>query len=270
MIWRPWSRGRAAEPVHDGEPQAFLRDGLDEDALDPGRVQLPKDREEVTGIGAEVARHGLHAEPGALEGDGALGHQSHWPPGLDPGGDDPLSCPRFNDDDLGAGGIVAVAEPRRASRGLLVVAAEHADLAQAVRQLLERHAARPQQHGRLGGHVEDGRFHADRLADGAAMGRPLASISARATGWDGTRAATVSSPPVVMSGTVAARGRTKVRGPGQKRAAASRARGGTRAAMLSSAAASARWTINGLPRGRSLASKMRATAASDRASAPSP
>src|SRR6266446_6324168 len=112
--------------------------------------------------------------------------------------------------------------------------------------------------------------HPERLADGAAMGRPLASISARATGWDGTRAATVSSPPVVMSGTVAARGRTRVRGPGQKRAATSRARRGTRAATLSSAAALARWTINGLPRGRSLASKIRATARPDWASAPSP
>ena len=33
------------------------------------------------------------------------------------------------------------------------------------------------------------------------MGRALASISASATGWEGTRAATVGSPPVVTSGT---------------------------------------------------------------------
>ena len=42
-----------------------------------------------------------------------------------------------------------------------MVAPEHVHLAEAVLQLLERHAARSQQHGRLGSHVEDRRFRAD-------------------------------------------------------------------------------------------------------------
>ena len=60
-----------------------------------------------------------------------------------------------------------------------------------------------------------------RLAEGAAIGRPAARISACATGCAGARIATVSSPAVASSaiGESLARGSTSVSGPGQKRAA---------------------------------------------------
>src|SRR3990170_3217750 len=107
MMGRPASRGRPTQPVHDGEAEALLGDGLDEDTLDAGRVELPEYREEIAGIGPEVARHGPHREPRAIEGDWALGHQGHGPAGLEPGGDDRLPRSALHDDDLGAGGIVA-------------------------------------------------------------------------------------------------------------------------------------------------------------------
>ena len=53
------------------------------------------------------------------------------------------------------------------------------------------------------------------LALGAAMGTPAASMMAKVTGWSGQRTPTVSSPPVVRSGTLSFRGRIMVRGPGQ-------------------------------------------------------
>src|SRR3989304_1380395 len=62
----------------------------------------------------------------------------------------------------GAGGMMGVGDPGGAPRGFLVVALEHGHLAEAVPQLLQRHATGPQQRGRLRGHVEDGAFHADR------------------------------------------------------------------------------------------------------------
>ena len=60
-----------------------------------------------------------------------------------------------------------------------------------------------------------------RLADGAAIGRPAARISACAIGWAGARIAAVSSPAVASRaiGEPFARGSTSVSGPGQKRAA---------------------------------------------------
>ena len=56
----------------------------------------------------------------------------------------------------------------------------------------------------------------DALALGAAMGRPAARISAMATGCEGKRTATVSSPPVTESGTISVFGKIMVNGPGQK------------------------------------------------------
>jgi hypothetical protein len=146
---------------------------------------------------------------------------------------------------------MAEAEARGTARGLLVVAREQSYLTQAALELLESDATRPEEGRGLRGHVEHGRLHthrsgpavqdeldpaveiladvlgacgaraAGRLAEGAAMGREAAWMRARATGWAGTRTATVSSPPVVMRGTAPARGSTRVSGPGQKRRATS-------------------------------------------------
>ena len=67
----------------------------------------------------------------------------------------------------------------------------------------------------------------NRLADGAATPPPNARSSASATGWSGTRSATVGSPPVTSSGTRSVRGSTRVSGPGQNVAASARASGVT-------------------------------------------
>ena len=111
----------------------------------------------------------------------------------------------------------------------------------------------------------------ERLADGAAIGRPAARSSVCATGCAGARSATVSSPALASSERPlsARRGSTRLSGPGQKWRAARRPRSSNSA----SASASARpgtCTISGLKRGRSLAAKMRATASSLVASPPSP
>ena len=70
----------------------------------------------------------------------------------------------------------------------------------------------------------------ERLALGAAIGAPTARSSASATGWAGTRTATVGPPAVVASGTAAFRGTTSVSGPGQKRRASRSATSGHAAA----------------------------------------
>ena len=51
---------------------------------------------------------------------------------------------------------------------------------------------------------------------GAAIYVPEAAMTARAMGWDGMRTATVSSPPVVLSGTASPLLKIMVSGPGQK------------------------------------------------------
>ncbi len=109
------------------------------------------------------------------------------------------------------------------------------------------------------------------LADGAAMGVPAASMSCLARRASGTRRAMVGSP-AVTSGAMGAPGLsgvTRVRGPGQN-ACASDPRTGGISAIFAAAAALARCTISGLKLGRPLASKIRATARSLFASAPSP
>ena len=64
----------------------------------------------------------------------------------------------------------------------------------------------------------------ERLAEGAAIGRPAARSSACATGWAGARSARVSSPALASSETpLASRRRsTRLNGPGQNRSIASR------------------------------------------------
>ena len=55
----------------------------------------------------------------------------------------------------------------------------------------------------------------ERFALGAASGVGTMRSSANATGWAGTRRATVAPPAVTMSGTREFRESTKVSGPGQ-------------------------------------------------------
>ena len=110
----------------------------------------------------------------------------------------------------------------------------------------------------------------DRLADGAASGRPLAVMSARATGCDGIRIATVPSPALTLAGIRGERGKIMVSGPGQKASASRRAVSGIAVTSGSISSNRAICTINGLSCGRPLASKIRATAASLVASAASP
>ena len=115
-----------------------------------------------------------------------------------------------------------------------------------------------------------GEIRPKRLADGAAMPPPKAARRSRATGCAGTRSPTLSWPPVTRSDTRAARGRISVSGPGQNAAASRRAPSGTARAQSAAAPASARWTMTGWSAGRPLAAKMRRTASSLPASAPSP
>ena len=111
----------------------------------------------------------------------------------------------------------------------------------------------------------------ERLAEGAAIGRPAARSSACATGCAGARSATVSSPALASNERPlsARRGNTRLSGPGQKRRAAMRARS-SNTASLSASASSGTWTISGLKCGRPFAAKIRATAVSLVASPPSP
>ncbi len=109
------------------------------------------------------------------------------------------------------------------------------------------------------------------LALGAATGPAVALSNASATGCAGARRPTVGPPALTSgdSGQSGARGRTSVKGPGQNRIAKRSAR----SFQTTSARAGARlsmWTISGLKRGRPLAAKIAATAASLVATPPSP
>ncbi len=109
-----------------------------------------------------------------------------------------------------------------------------------------------------------------RLALGAAMGQPLASISASASGCAGIRSPTEGSPAVTMPGIEEHFGTTMVKGPGQKRSASRPAGSGQTAARERAISTDATCTITGLVGGRPFASKMRRTACSSSAFAPSP
>src|SRR5215468_8300690 len=95
-----------------------------------------------------------------------------------------------------------------------------------------------------------------RLALGAAIGDPVARISARAIGWLGIRMATVGKPAVMSLGTHGFAGRINVSGPGQKASVSLYAIGGTSAVNVSRLLLSAIWTIRGSLKGRSFAAKM--------------
>ena len=94
----------------------------------------------------------------------------------------------------------------------------------------------------------------ERFADGAATGTPAARIITRAAALSGMRTPTVSSPPVIRSGTMDLRRKISVIGPGKNAARSFSAIGGISAAMSSTIARSATWRISGLSDGRPFAS----------------
>ena len=92
------------------------------------------------------------------------------------------------------------------------------------------------------------------FADGAATGTPAARIIARDAALSGIRMPTVSSPPVMRSGTMDFLRRISVIGPGKNAAMSFSAIGGIPAATVSAIARSATWRISGLSDGRPFAS----------------
>ncbi len=82
-----------------------------------------------------------------------------------------------------------------------------------------------------------------RLALGAAIGTPAASISARETGWAGARSATVSSPALTRNarGEGSRRFSTSVSAPGQN-ACTNSAASGLKVTSSSASARSCTWT----------------------------
>ena len=110
----------------------------------------------------------------------------------------------------------------------------------------------------------------ERLALGAASGRPSVAISRRVSLCSGQRTATVGPPAVTLSGIRGPRGTITVTGPGQRQVVICSAIGGQCAASDRAIAVSATWTISGLLAGRPLAAKIRSTASASRASAASP
>ena len=112
-----------------------------------------------------------------------------------------------------------------------------------------------------------------RLALGAATGTAAARSSARAGACAGQRTPTKPEPAVTAAGSSATAGATMVSGPGQNSAASPRissSPAGPRRTSRSASAAAATCTISGSVRGRPLVAKIRATASSSKACAPSP
>jgi hypothetical protein len=112
-----------------------------------------------------------------------------------------------------------------------------------------------------------------RFALGAASGLPKSRIISAKTGWALIRTATVSKPAVTISGTIGWRGKTIVKGPGQSRSASVKTNCRScveRSTTRSNQDLSGRWTMSGSKRGRSLASKILATASGLSASAARP
>ena len=110
----------------------------------------------------------------------------------------------------------------------------------------------------------------ERLALGAAIGTPAASIISAASRRDGHLTATVSSPPVVTSGTPEFLRSTKVIGPGQSLLIRDFCSSVTPEATPLSISMFATWTIIGLSLGLPFASYICFVAVASRAFAPSP
>ena len=110
----------------------------------------------------------------------------------------------------------------------------------------------------------------DKFAEGAATGVPARRISCAATGCDGIRTATVSSPALTSSGTILLLATITVSGPGQNFSIKSCACFVNPVVNFKISSLSAMCKISGLSFGRPLASKILRTASPLRPSAPSP
>ena len=110
----------------------------------------------------------------------------------------------------------------------------------------------------------------ERLALGAASGKPHRLSTANITGCAGQRTATVSPPAVTMSGTKSALGRTIDNGPGQNTSARRSAALGQADTQLRAISADSTCTMSGLFAGRPLALKTRLTASGESALAANP
>ena len=108
------------------------------------------------------------------------------------------------------------------------------------------------------------------LALGAATGVPASSISLLATGSDGIRTATVSSPPVVPFGTLPLFGKISVSGPGQNASISFFPASGISRTRGSMSSFFAMWAMRGLSDGRPFAAYILRAASSFSASAPRP
>ena len=110
----------------------------------------------------------------------------------------------------------------------------------------------------------------NRFALGAANGRFNALTISRKTGCALIRTATVSNPAVTMSGTTSCFRKIIVNGPGQNFSMSRSAIGDSTIVRVEKQAMIRLCTISGSNRGRSLASKIFATASGLSASAASP
>ena len=110
----------------------------------------------------------------------------------------------------------------------------------------------------------------ERLALGAARGKPHRVSTSRIKGCAGQRTATVSPPAVTTSGTESVLGSTIDSGPGQKASAKRSAALGQAETQSRAIATESTCTMSGLLAGRPLASKMRSTASGNSALAASP
>jgi hypothetical protein len=115
-----------------------------------------------------------------------------------------------------------------------------------------------------------GEIWLERLALGAASGKPHSRMTAWMKGWSGHRTPTVGPLAVTTSGICGERGRTRVNGPGQNASASLPACGGQSETQRRASSRLATWTMMGLCDGRPLASKMRRTASASQALAARP
>ena len=125
-----------------------------------------------------------------------------------------------------------------------------------IENLIERTRRKPNIKNRIDEKTEAavvGLGRPEIFALGAATGTPALRMSARAISLSGMRMPTVSSPPVMLSGTAAVRFMMSVIGPGQNAASSFSAISGTSAAMVSSMERSAIWRMSGLSEGRPFA-----------------
>ncbi len=108
--------------------------------------------------------------------------------------------------------------------------------------------------------AEVGLIFPNKLALGAAKGKPLSAIMRRAKSWSGQRTATVGNPALIKSEMLFFLGKTTDNGPGQNLSINFWALAGTNSATNSTCSAWDKCTIRGSKKGRFLAAKISAMA----------